>query len=74
LRRDDHDRRVDKRPIEIVKTAMQAVAVIGLAVIVGLVAHKGFVDIGALADKHSGSDFWMALVRYFFKNMAGGAS
>jgi hypothetical protein len=58
---------------DIAKTVLQGLAIAGLAAIVGIVAHKGFVDISALASKHSGSEFWIALVRYLFKNVAGGA-
>jgi hypothetical protein len=63
-----HPRLADK-----LKTAMRVVGIAGIAVIVIAIAYKGAADITALAQKHSGGEFWMALVRYFFKNMAGGA-
>lgn len=59
---------------DIAKSVLQAVGMVGLVVIAAIVVHKGFVDISALARQHSGGDFWIALVRYFFKNMAGGAN
>jgi hypothetical protein len=59
---------------DVAKTVLQAMGIVGLVVIGAIVVHKGFVDISALARQHSGSDFWIALVRYLFKNVAGGAS
>jgi hypothetical protein len=38
-----------------------------------MIAHKSYVDISALAAKHSGREFWISLARYFIRNMAGGA-
>ena len=37
-----------------------------------MIAHKGHTDISALAEKHSGKQFWTALARYFIGNLAGG--
>lgn len=59
---------------DIAKTVLQAAGIVGLAIIAVIVIHKGFVDISTLARQHSGGDFWIALVRYLFRNMAGGAS
>lgn len=54
------------------KTALQWLAIVLLALIVGLILHKGYVDVARLADGHSGADFWRALARHFFKNLSGG--
>jgi hypothetical protein len=44
-----------------------------LVLLPAMIAHKSYVDIWALAEKHSGREFWVSLVRYFIRNMAGGA-
>lgn len=54
-------------------TLMQALAIVVAAFMVGTIAHKGAVDISALAEKHSGAAFWPALGRYLFGNLAGGS-
>jgi len=54
------------------KTGMQLLAVALLVLIFAMIAHKGYADISRLAREYPGSDFWLALVRYLFKNMAGG--
>ncbi len=58
---------------ETAKSALQVLAIAGLALLLSMVAHKGWVDISALADQHSGSRFWLELARYFLRNLAGGA-
>jgi hypothetical protein len=37
-----------------------------------MILHKGYVDVSALAQQHSGEKFWLALARYFLRNIAGG--
>lgn len=54
------------------KTLLQYLAVLCMAVIVAMLLHKGFTDISALAQKHSGAEFWLALGKYFLSNLAGG--
>ena len=54
------------------KTLLQLLAVLCMAVIVSMVLHKGLTDISALAQKHSGEEFWPALGKYFLTNLAGG--
>ena len=56
------------------KTFLQVVAVAIAAVLVAMILYKGTVDILALAQKHSGGEFWVALVKYFFSNMGAGGS
>jgi len=53
------------------KTVLQVVGIAGLLGIVAMLFHKGFADISVIWHQHSGSDFWIALARYFFRNLAG---
>ena len=39
--------------------------------LLSMIAHKGYVDVSALAQQHSGERFWLALARYFITNLAG---
>lgn len=64
---------MSSRGDEIARTVAQGVAIVLLALIVGTILHKGYVDISRLAGLYEGGDFWRALGRYFFKNLAGGA-
>jgi hypothetical protein len=54
------------------KTILQWLAIALLTLIIGVILHKGYVDIARLAEAHSGADFWRALARHFFKNLSGG--
>lgn len=54
------------------KTALQILAILGLAGVAATVFHKAFADLGLLWQQHSGADFWAAFARYVFKNLAGG--
>ncbi len=56
------------------KTFLQVVAVAIVILLMSMILHKGSVDISALAQKHSGGEFWVALVKYFFSNMGAGGS
>lgn len=51
----------------------QAIAIACMALLLSMVAHKAYVDVSALAQRHSGKQFWVALVQYFIGNLAGGA-
>jgi hypothetical protein len=53
------------------KTALQVLGILGMAGMLSMVFHKGFVDIAVLWQQHSGGEFWAALARYFFRNLAG---
>lgn len=59
-------------PDELFKTALQVLAILGLIGLLAMVFHKAFADISVLAQQHSGGEFWAALARYLFKNLAGG--
>jgi len=54
-----------------VQNIVQVLAILGLLLMLSVIFHKGFADIAALAQKHSGGEFWQALVRYFLANLAG---
>ena len=60
-----------RRNEERFKTVLQVLAILMLVGMVGMVFHKAFHDVGAIADQHSGADFWKAVVRMVFKNLAG---
>lgn len=53
------------------QTVVQIVATLGLLFICLVILGKGYADVSALADEHSGSGFWRALLRYVFSNLAG---
>lgn len=40
------------------KNAMQAIAILCLASLFAMIAHKGYADISLLAQKYSGTGFW----------------
>ena len=50
----------------------QGLAIFAMAFILGMIVHKGYNDVSALAEKHSGKQFWVALARYCIGNLAGG--
>jgi hypothetical protein len=41
-----------------------------MALILSVIVHKATVDISAIAQKHSGGEFWRALAQYVISNMA----
>lgn len=53
-------------------TVVQVLAIVAGVLVWSMIAHKGYVDISALAERHSGTDFWLQLARYFVRNLAGG--
>jgi hypothetical protein len=53
------------------KTALQIFAIVCLMGLLSMIFHKAFADIWVLWQQHSGSDFWVALGRYLFRNLAG---
>jgi hypothetical protein len=56
------------------KTLLQILSVFCMSFILATIFHKGFADISVIAQRHSGGEFWLALARYFLRNLAGGAS
>lgn len=53
------------------KTALQIAAIVCLLGLVSMIFHKAFADISLVWEQHSGGDFWVALGRYLFRNLAG---
>lgn len=51
---------------------LQVVAVSIMVVIWLMILHKASVDVSALALKHPGDEFWVALAKYFLRNLGGG--
>ena len=54
------------------KDLVQVLAIASLAALFAVIAHKGYADISLIADKHSGSQFWVAVARYLLANLASG--
>jgi hypothetical protein len=50
----------------------QALAILVMLVIWLMIVTKGFSDIAVLLQSEP-DDFWRALAKYFFRNLAGGA-
>lgn len=63
--------RADARAGEATKTAGQVLAIVLLLGLFAMLAHKAHADLAALAAAHDGGDFWLALLRYVFRNLAG---
>ncbi len=53
------------------KTGLQIFAIVCLIGLFSVIFHKAFADISVVWQQHSGGDFWVALVRYLFRNLAG---
>jgi len=58
--------------VNVLKTLSQLLAILCLAFLLGMIVHKGYSDISALARQHSDDEFRLALARYFLSNLAGG--
>jgi hypothetical protein len=56
------------------KTLLQIFSVFCMSFILATIFHKGYADISVIAQRHAGGEFWLALARYFLRNLAGGAS
>lgn len=54
------------------KTVLQVLAILLLAGICLTILHKGYGDVTSLARSNGGDAFWPALLRYLFRNLAGG--
>ncbi len=53
------------------KTVLQVAAILMLIGMLSMIFHKGYVDVSVIWRQHSGGDFWAALARYLFRNLAG---
>ena len=58
--------------VNVLKTLSQLLAILCIAFLLGMIAHKAYADISVLARQHSGEEFRLALARYFLGNLAGG--
>ena len=54
------------------ESVLQVLAIACLIGLFSMVAHRAVVDIAALAQLHSGGDFWAALARHVLRNLPGG--
>jgi hypothetical protein len=59
---------------ETIRVVSQAIAIVCLIFLLGMIAHKGHADISLLAEQHSGQQFWVEVGRYLINNLAGGGS
>jgi hypothetical protein len=59
----------DRRARGAASAILQALAILLLVLMFSVILHKGFADVAALAQKHSGVDFWRALLRYLLANL-----
>lgn len=66
-----HPLAVRSRADEIARTVFQVLAILGLVGIFAMIVHKGYADFTAMAREHPGEGFWMELLRYVFRNLAG---
>ena len=51
---------------------LQVLAILCLAGIFAVLLHKGYSDVTAIARSTGRDEFWPALLRYVFRNLAGG--
>ncbi|MEJ8835147.1 hypothetical protein [Ramlibacter sp. AN1133] len=51
---------------------LQVLAILGLIGIFAVLLHKGYSDVTAIARGSASGEFWPALLRYMFRNLAGG--
>ena len=51
---------------------LQVLAILLLVAIFAVLLHKGYSDVTALARENGRGEFWPALLRYVFRNLAGG--
>ena len=60
-----------KPPPSRARTAGRIFAAACLAAYFALLAHKGYLDVTAVAQQHP-DDFWRALGRHLLRNLGGG--
>jgi hypothetical protein len=61
-----------ERLAEASRTVLQVLAILALAAICLTILHKGYSDVSAIARGSGRDEFWPALLRYVFRNLAGG--
>lgn len=57
---------------EVAKTVLQVLAILALAAICLTILHKGYSEVSSIARSNGREEFWPALLRYVFRNLAGG--
>ncbi|MEJ5989892.1 hypothetical protein WG902_07835 [Ramlibacter sp. PS3R-8] len=62
---------MSKPPRDLFKSIAQVVAILCLAGILAVIAHKGYKDMQALTRESSGKGFGVDLLRHIFRNLAG---
>ncbi|MCC2634463.1 MAG: hypothetical protein K0S48_2349 [Ramlibacter sp.] len=62
---------MSKPPHDHFKTIAQVIAILCLAGILAMIAHKGYQDMQALSRNGSGEGFGVDLLRYIIRNLAG---
>lgn len=51
---------------------VQLLAIVTLALMGSVIAHKGYHDVAALAQRYDGAEFWRMLGRYVIANLLAG--
>jgi hypothetical protein len=64
-----HARKARGSPLQVF---FQVLAILLLVGIFAVLLHKGWSDVSALARANGREEFWPALLRYVFRNLAGG--
>jgi hypothetical protein len=54
------------------RNLLQIVAIFCMILVWAIILHKAYAVVSALAQKHSGVEFWLALARHMMANLAGG--
>jgi hypothetical protein len=54
------------------RNLLQIVAIFCMILVWAIILHKAHAVVLALAQKHSGVEFWLALARHMMANLAGG--
>lgn len=60
------------KPSTLGQRILQVIAILLLAGIFAVLLHKGYSDVAAIARANGRDAFWPALLRYVFRNLAGG--
>jgi hypothetical protein len=60
------------KPASLAQRLLQVVAILLLVGIFAMLVHKGYSDVTAIARANGRDGFWPALLRYLFRNLAGG--
>jgi hypothetical protein len=53
------------------RNLLQIAAIFCMIFVWSIIVHKVYTAVSVLGQKHSGTEFWLALVRYLVANLAG---